>query len=174
MRLTRIECSKCSDIVETTATSMTFPFTCDACLEAQKFVEVIAPKAEPKETPDLARTLVEEDNHDTATVENTTLLIADLEQQLAGANREIAKMDNLLLASAKREDTLRKTITNDRFRIADLRSICQGLSQNLREVYNLEKFTSNQLAASKYLSKSLDDEIKAMRARGFWARVFNN
>jgi chromosome segregation ATPase len=64
----RIECENCGDLVETTAKTIVAPFVCTEC-------DCDCGTCKPDATPTY-------DPCDTATVENTTLLIEDLQQQL--------------------------------------------------------------------------------------------
>ena len=76
---TRIECTKCNDVVDLEASSITLPFICESC-ETIEFQEAIKP-AVP------APANVGQQDHgldeSSATIENTTLLIEDLEKQVS-------------------------------------------------------------------------------------------
>jgi hypothetical protein len=90
--MTNIECTKCGDVVEVTADTVVLPFVCMSCEDAiAKFTQEFVPPAPvtdeqaevaafyEKMAPESETTEPEEEF---ATVENTTLLIADLEEQL--------------------------------------------------------------------------------------------
>jgi hypothetical protein len=78
----RIECTECHDIIDTTAKTVVFPFVCAGCQKDNELLAAMAP----------APVVVEEtDNHscDSASIENTTLLIEDLQNQLSFAKQEV-------------------------------------------------------------------------------------
>jgi predicted RNase H-like nuclease (RuvC/YqgF family) len=115
----RIECSKCGEIVETTATTVVSPFVCDQCNDqvqcppdrgcdaaANDMVDGDSiPSAWTLETEAHTRygNCVREDctkgadtelpTYDTETVENTTLLIEDLEQQLQDERATVVALE---------------------------------------------------------------------------------
>ena len=101
---TNIECSKCGDTVAVESRSVTLPFTCVACeaaiekftqeveapaqrlteeqIEVAQFYEKMAPASQPE--PELTEEF--------ASVENTTLLIADLEKQIETRTRDLERL----------------------------------------------------------------------------------
>ena len=84
--MTRIECSNCGNVKELTAKVIVLPYTCTECEEAAEFQEAIQPASfTPYDGTGPTCADPAGLNEDDATVENTTLLIADLEQQLAEA-----------------------------------------------------------------------------------------
>lgn len=105
--MTTLICSTCSDPIEVTATSVVLPFVCLKCEESIKDFEKMLDDSETDKTVEEfydAMTPASESDagllepgtktevaspEDFATVENTTLLIQDLEKQLATA-RELA------------------------------------------------------------------------------------
>lgn len=104
---TNIECTNCHDVVELTADSIMLPFICDGCENDAEQYEKMAPAVTIKsydEFPNLITEPLVEPSHD-ATVENTTLLIADLEQQVAMSDKALNDA-NVLIAdmSAQLQD----------------------------------------------------------------------
>lgn len=87
--MSRLECSECHDICDTTARTVVLPFVCDECQKAPGLLAAMAPLQ-----------IEESDNHacDSASVENTTLLIEDLSNQLALSQVEAETLRTLLLA----------------------------------------------------------------------------
>lgn len=101
---TNIECSKCGDTVAVESRSVTLPFTCVACeaaiekftqeveapaqrlteeqIEVAQFYKKMAPASQPE--PELTEEF--------ASVENTTLLIADLEKQIETRTRDLERL----------------------------------------------------------------------------------
>jgi hypothetical protein len=81
--MTTMICTVCSEPKVVTSRSVFMPFVCDECQKAEELYNAMAP------TPALK--IEESDNHacDSATVENTTLLIEDQANQLALAKNEV-------------------------------------------------------------------------------------
>jgi hypothetical protein len=109
----RVECSKCGEIIETTARTFAWPFFCDECKASVKFHQDIAPTpANPANVqkslndlsdwvqgapaPELG--ILPEHNPalGDATIENTTLLINDLEQQVAASAKALEDANSLI------------------------------------------------------------------------------
>lgn len=96
-----IICDKCGDSVDTTAKSVSLPFECENCQETAQKYEDMAPSSLPRtakgnflsamRSPE-AEPLTDE----FATVENTTLLIMDLEEQVARAEIQARVYSRLL------------------------------------------------------------------------------
>ncbi len=102
--MSRLECSECHDICDTTARTIVLPFVCDECQKAPGLLAAMAPLQ-----------IEESDNHacDSASVENTTLLIEDLSNQLALSQVEAETLRTLLLAVENaNEDTTRRLREN--------------------------------------------------------------
>lgn len=112
MTSTVIECSLCHNVVEITGRRIEMPFVCPPCEREAEMYDAMAPKVTsqtvqahgdyPYTAEDYAAmqkplpTL----EHDTATIENTTLLIADLEEQVRIANTLIEDMSTQLKEDA--------------------------------------------------------------------------
>lgn len=79
--MTQIICTKCHEVLELTADSVQLPFICSECIAAAEFQNLISPDPMPISRP-VTLAVVDELDHESATVEATTLLIADLEQQV--------------------------------------------------------------------------------------------
>ena len=81
--MTTMICTVCSEPKVVTSRSVVLPFVCDECQKAEELYNAMAP------TPALK--IEESDNHacDSATIENTTLLIEDQANQLALAKNEV-------------------------------------------------------------------------------------
>ncbi len=98
--MTRIECSKCGEIIESTAATFVAPFVCNECLlpaETSRAIEDAVKRGYQMclKAHNLGSLVIRHDLKtvniepetlpvipcDTASVENTTLLIADLEEQ---------------------------------------------------------------------------------------------
>lgn len=78
--MSRIECTECHDLIDTTARTVVLPFVCDECQKAPELLAAMAPLR-----------IENADNHacDSVTIENTTLLIEDQANQLALALNEV-------------------------------------------------------------------------------------
>lgn len=106
--MTRLECTECHDLLEVTAKSVELPFVCDSCVT--EFNEKIASIMGPLVTcsyetpPEYADCVPLPDACETATVEATTLLIEDLEEQLAAKQKEVTFL-------AAREQALSEQVT---------------------------------------------------------------
>jgi hypothetical protein len=111
----RVECTKCGDLVDTTAATVVSPFICLPCGYGSEtadsneggyfdqWYDDMAPKSEDyADTPGLEPAFDPELGE--ATVENTTLLIADLEAQLVNERAlglaAIADLEKKLESSA--------------------------------------------------------------------------
>ena len=108
----RIECENCQDLIEVTVSTVVAPFICVACQKdttTQAFVSCSDPgvraQAESRQSQTLcdANDMIDGESIpsscDTATVENTTLLIEDLQQQLQDERATVIALDgeNVLL-----------------------------------------------------------------------------
>lgn len=125
--MTKLECRQCGDMIEVTASTVVLPFTCMKCEAAQdefagQVYEDMAPKsslesmagtplpADPNGPLDLSGEF--------ATVDNTTTLIADLEEQLAqtkavldGRNRESTVLaSRIMILETQLEETNHRAI----------------------------------------------------------------
>jgi hypothetical protein len=96
----RIECENCHDVVEVTAKTVVAPFICSVCVnDATPCTEAcctgFADKGEYIDYTAVAAAMStpEHDACDTASVENTTLLIEDLQQQLADERASIIALE---------------------------------------------------------------------------------
>ena len=79
--MTTMICTQCSEPRVVTSRSVSLPFVCDECEKAPELLAAMAPGLKIEES----------DNHacDSATIENTTLLIEDQANQLALAKNEV-------------------------------------------------------------------------------------
>src|SRR5208282_5648758 len=79
--MTTMICTQCSEPKVMTSRSVSLPFVCDECEKAPELLAAMAPGLKIEES----------DNHacDSATIENTTLLIEDQGNQLALAKNEV-------------------------------------------------------------------------------------
>lgn len=84
----KVECENCHDVVEVTAKTVVAPFVCSVCVNDA----TPTPVADANDMVD-GESLPEHDACDTATVENTTLLIEDLQQQLADERASIIALE---------------------------------------------------------------------------------
>jgi DNA-directed RNA polymerase subunit M/transcription elongation factor TFIIS len=82
---TVIECSECHDLVDVTADTISLPFVCLSCDNVAKAEEQFTKQEYVDMAPSVkatASTVTAEPTEEFATVENTTLLIEDLEAQV--------------------------------------------------------------------------------------------
>ncbi len=193
--MTKIECTKCGELIESTATTFVAPYVCDDCVEASEFQNLISPDTHEDKKGE-ASTLC-----DTATVEATTLLIADLEKQvelgddaLKVANdliddlsRQIAEKDTVITLTrseaeffanlaATRKGELRKIL----FDIV-LTSRANTIQAEMIEERDEEIAKLNDAlvywqkearsARRRYIDQRLENDV--LTRRGFWARLVN-
>lgn len=117
--MTTLICTVCSEPQVITSRSLILPFVCDECQKAEELYNAMAPGAgtfapqgpvakynSPK--------IEESDNHacDSATVENTTLLIEDLQNQLAMSQQEVKGLRMVFNDSQDAVERLRDTVEN--------------------------------------------------------------
>src|SRR5208282_6224075 len=104
--MTTMICTQCSEPKVMTSRSVSLPFVCDECEKAPELLAAMAPGLKIEES----------DNHacDSATVENTTLLIEDQGNQLALAKNEVEALRQINQYLEAREVAL--TAQNDRLR----------------------------------------------------------
>lgn len=144
--MTKIECTECHDIIETSARTVELPFICDDCKKAPELLAAMAPTpafcpcANPgcDDCNDKALVISEADNIpcDTATIENTNLLIADLEQQL-----EAVKNFSHAQSEVIQQDTeLIEQLRNDQ------QTILHGNKIKQEIIDRLERFLTNRVA----------------------------
>jgi hypothetical protein len=98
----RIECENCQDVVEVTAKTVVAPFICSVCVNDATPSPAFVPCTNPgcDDCADKMYATPTYDPCDTATVENTTLLIEDLQQQLHDERASIVALE-AELATAK-------------------------------------------------------------------------
>ena len=89
--MTTLICKVCSEPKVVTSRSVVLPFVCDECQKAEELYNAMAPTPAPLKVE-------ESDNHacDSATVENTTLLIEDQANQLALAKNEVEALRQIV------------------------------------------------------------------------------
>lgn len=132
---TRLECTKCGDVIEVTATSIVLPFVCMSCEQKTQEFEAEVEEAEVKDfydkmTPDTTPVAepADELSEEFATVENTTLLIEDLEQQLVAVKNDRDELDRDNQAHAAANLSQENVLLNERLERA----------QNSRNFYKQE------------------------------------
>ena len=111
-------CTVCSEPKVVTSRSVVLPFVCDECQKAEELYNAMAP------TPALK--IEESDNHacdsacDSATIENTTLLIEDQANQLALAKNEVEGLWAMVQLLDAREIALATQVTNRQNQVENL------------------------------------------------------
>lgn len=107
-------CTVCSEPKVVTSRSVVLPFVCDECQKAEELYSAMAP------TPALK--IEESDNHacDSATVENTTLLIEDQANQLALAKNEVEALRQIVQYLEAREIALTVQVENRQNQVENL------------------------------------------------------
>lgn len=112
--MTTMICTVCSEPKIVTIRSVVLPFVCDECQKAEELYNAMAP------TPALK--IEESDNHacDSATVENTTLLIEDQANQLALAKNEVEALRQIVQYLEAREIALTAQVTNRQNQVENL------------------------------------------------------
>jgi predicted nucleic acid-binding Zn-ribbon protein len=178
----KIECSKCGDIVETTAKTVVAPFVCNQCTDvcgpekcvfgSQSCVDahkrLTTPTTGPFATADEVRKSESFDSCDTATVENTTLLIEDLQQQLQDERATVIALE---AENAK----LKLDYVERMTQIADLKA---EVTQT-KEIYN---HVNDELVIARQNFIEAHEQITAMGVEKFevsktmigWVRAYFN
>ena len=116
--MTTLICKVCSEPKVVTSRSVVLPFVCDECQKAEELYNAMAP------TPALK--IEESDNHacdsacDSATIENTTLLIEDQANQLALAKNEVEGLWAMVQLLDAREIALATQVTNRQNQVENL------------------------------------------------------
>ena len=116
--MTTMICTVCSEPKVVTSRSVVLPFVCDECQKAEELYNAMAP------TPALK--IEESDNHacdsacDSATIENTTLLIEDQANQLALAKNEVEGLWAMVQLLDAREIALATQVTNRQNQVENL------------------------------------------------------
>ena len=108
--MTKIECTECHDIIETSARTVELPFVCGGCKQDIADCNTMAPQTEYRVPNHVGQAVVLQQGQvayceggdsgqelNPATIENTTLLIEDLQLQLQNA-REVATMQSEVIA----------------------------------------------------------------------------
>ena len=108
-------CTVCSEPKVVTSRSVVLPFVCDECQKAEELYNAMAPTPAPLKVE-------ESDNHacDSATVENTTLLIEDQANQLALAKNEVEALRQIVQYLEAREIALTAQVTNRQNQVENL------------------------------------------------------
>jgi hypothetical protein len=208
----RVECSKCGEIIETTARTFAWPFFCDECKASVKFHQDIAPNpanpanvqkslndlsdwAQGTPAPELG--ILPEHNPalGEATIENTTLLIADLEEQVStgaklldeanilledmnqtinklNAEKVDAVIENEILKYSIRDTEL--DLRRETYRANFNQDWRQELQTNLVRADREIAYWKGAHAQSHAYGMRKLREVIALKGRGFWARVFNS
>lgn len=120
--MTTLNCTECSEPRVVTSRSVVLPFVCEECQKAPELLAAMAPTTKGCGNPgcddcaDKALVITESDNIpcDSATIENTTLLIEDQANQLALALNEVDALRQVNQYLEARESEL--VIQNDRLR----------------------------------------------------------
>ena len=115
--MTTLICKVCSEPKVVTSRSVVLPFVCDECQKAEELYNAMAPTPAPLKVE-------ESDNHacdsacDSATIENTTLLIEDQANQLALAKNEVEGLWAMVQLLDAREIALATQVTNRQNQLA--------------------------------------------------------
>jgi hypothetical protein len=155
-----IECSKCNEFVATTATVIRMPFVCHDCacyadqeyLPAQPTIKTIpAPSGGTISfpVPDCA----------TSTVENTTLLIADLEQQVSSERSLVIALRENMGAQLKTIDflTAREVALN-----AQVEFINSEMNIARENYLGAERQILNQAETIRRQEEEIDQDLNAI------------
>jgi endogenous inhibitor of DNA gyrase (YacG/DUF329 family) len=174
--LATVICSKCGDAVDVTSRSVVLPFTCESCEEAiGKFASNVEEEETKQKYEDMAPSNVpctagllepgsEMSEPDGATVENTTLLIEDLEKQVVDAKQLAADRLKEIEACDRIVQSYRK-LAND----ADVQLVsAEARNENqYNTIVRLER-QCDQMATRLILAKglivSLEQSVTAARA----------
>jgi hypothetical protein len=118
--MTTMICKVCSEPKVVTSRSVVLPYICDECQKAEELYNAMAPTPAPLKA--LRQIVEESDNHacDSATVENTTLLIEDQANQLALAKNEVEALRQVNQYLEAREATLTAQVEAKQNAIDDL------------------------------------------------------
>ena len=117
--MTTLICTVCSEPKVVTSRSVVLPFVCDECQKAEELYNAMAPTPAPLKVE-------ESDNHacdsacDSATIENTTLLIEDQANQLALAKNEVEGLWAMVQLLDAREIALATQVTNRQNQVENL------------------------------------------------------
>ncbi len=113
--MTTMICTVCSEPKVVTSRSVVLPFVCDECQKAEELYNAMAPTPAPLKVE-------ESDNHacDSATVENTTLLIEDQANQLALAKNEVEALRQIVQYLEAREIALTAQVENRQNQVENL------------------------------------------------------
>src|SRR5271166_4525025 len=149
---TTMICMQCSEPKVVTSRSVSLPFVCDECEKAPELLAAMAPGLKIEES----------DNHacDSATIENTTLLIEDQANQLALAKNEVEALRQINQYLEAREVAL--TAQNDHLRNnvekyqSDLRLVNIGLQCLTREFAYAAKRLFELVTENGILQKERD------------------
>jgi chromosome segregation ATPase len=155
---THIECNDCGKVLDVEARFIELPFFCPDCEEK----DVDRSGSGYSEGPSDQQVTLDEES---ATIENTTLLIADLEQQVAASEKLVDTANELIadMSTQLKEDTEELGI-RDR-RIAELEKISGGLNAEIGRVLNKVIGFATEMSnlafdwddERAYLLKSIDD-----------------
>ena len=151
---TSIECNNCKEVVEVTATSITLPFFCETC-EAAAFQDAIKPVVPAKHPPFVRSSQTaqaEADfplNDEDATVENTTLLIEDLEEQLTLTKQISAAQQEYIESMEKTAESAKALIDEQAGRISEFAAARQK---------DAESYTD--LAEKEYEARTLNEKLQ--------------
>lgn len=206
----RIECSKCGDLIDTTAKTVVAPFICGECncdCETCKPTPTTGPFDIQKliSNPSVVEALrgqgLEVDTDavegvlgacETATVENTTLLIEDLQQQLQDERATVLALkeeltqtkeiyehvnDELVIARQNFLEASKQVITLDDRNLRQHLSIAmyQEQEENLiRQIENLKTIGHNAGRQANELyaqNQTLKDEVSKLLYRALYNRV---
>ncbi len=195
METFRVECSKCGEIVETTARTFPWPYVCGECETAKKFQQGLASNVNAAVNKVMSGALWDTNgkakeggfdapSHDSATVENTTLLIEDLEAQVAASAKALDTANDLindLTKQSKKESANFKEIQLDlllalnrethRANTNDERR--RGLLKIWATAAQEAKYWERMCKSARQRAKEVSEDLYAITSRGFFARVFN-
>ena len=141
--ITTMICTQCSEPKVMTSRSVSLPFVCDECEKAPELLAAMAPGLKIEES----------DNHacDSATIENTTLLIEDQANQLALAKNEVEALRQINQYLEAREVALMAQNERLRDNVEDLARQAQRLE--VAGFYSSRRNIALWTAAARRLSE---------------------
>lgn len=185
--MTNIECTKCHNILSIIGDSVELPFVCVFCAVPEAVISDAAPQPQPPQPPqtDAVETAegpcndlpdvpqsADEPEHETATVENTNLLIADLEQQLANSESERAKtvsaLKQLIVASVNLTGRY-IALKGELAEAHDAEALShQTLAKKMGEISALERRLSVSVSSNDKIKLFLRQSIQTLLQRNKW------
>ena len=147
--MTTMICMQCSEPKVVTSRSVSLPFVCDECEKAPELLAAMAPGLKIEES----------DNHacDSATIENTTLLIEDQANQLALAKNEVEALRQINQYLEAREVAL--MAQNER-----LRDDVENLARQAQRLEVAGFYSSRRNIALWTAGFELDQRLETLKA----------